>query len=244
MPTVEYANHRFEQIDAILFDKDGTLAQVEAYLRHLGQKRARLIDAQVPGVEPPLSLAFGLEAGGLNPTGLLAVGSRRENIIAAAAYVAETGRAWIDALTLVEKAFVEADSYLAPKAAHTPPMAGALTLLRALRATPLKSGLISSDTQAQVTDFVTTHHLVTYFDQVQGLQPPFLSKTDPGFWEQACTALAVAPESVLVIGDSAADVQLAARAAGFIGFTGGWQMPFTIAGATVVTADLTQIQLF
>lgn len=245
MVAIECAGCRFEPVEAILFDKDGTLAQVEAYLRHLGQKRARLIDAQAPGVEAPLALAFGLETEGLNPTGLLAVGSRRENAIAAAAYVAETGRGWIDALDLVETAFAEADSYLTPKAAQTPPVAGALVLLNQLRSAPLKLGLISSDSQVQVEDFVTTHSLTQCLDHWQGIQPPFLTKTDPGFLEQACAALTVASARVLIVGDSAADLKLATvgNTAGFIGFTGGWQRPFAIAGAAITTADLGQIRV-
>ncbi|NJM95173.1 MAG: HAD family hydrolase, partial [Acaryochloridaceae cyanobacterium CSU_5_19] len=87
----------FTNIEAIVFDKDGTLADVESYLKSLGQKRSRLVDAQAPGVQEPLLLAFGIEETGLNSQGLLAVGSRHDNQIAAAAYVAETGRHWLEA---------------------------------------------------------------------------------------------------------------------------------------------------
>jgi phosphoglycolate phosphatase len=92
--TLHCQDQTFENIQAIVFDKDGTLAEVESYLKSLGQKRARLVDAKIPGVQEPLMLAFGMETSGINPMGLLAVGSRRENEIAAAAYVAETGRDW------------------------------------------------------------------------------------------------------------------------------------------------------
>ena len=75
----------FLMFKQFLFDKDGTLEDSAAYLRNLGQKRSRLIDAQIPGTQDPLLMAFGIDRDCLDPTGLLAVGSRRENEIAAAA---------------------------------------------------------------------------------------------------------------------------------------------------------------
>jgi phosphoglycolate phosphatase len=75
--TLQVQDQTFKNIQAIIFDKDGTLANVESYLKSLGQKRARLVDAQVPGVQEPLLMAFGVESTYLNPMGLMAVGSRR-----------------------------------------------------------------------------------------------------------------------------------------------------------------------
>ena len=79
----------FQDIQAIIFDKDGTLEDSQEYLRNLGQKRARLIDARIPGIGEPLLMAFGINGHEINSTGLMAVGSRLENEIAAAAYIAE-----------------------------------------------------------------------------------------------------------------------------------------------------------
>ena len=91
MTLIQCGTTRFENIEAVIFDKDGTLANSQIFLRNLAQKRARLIDAQIPGVQEPLLMAFGVESDRLNPAGLMAVGTRLENEIAAAAYVAETG---------------------------------------------------------------------------------------------------------------------------------------------------------
>lgn len=83
MTAIQCGDVRFANIQAIVFDKDGTLEDSEAYLRNLGQKRSRLIDAQIPGIGDPLLMAFGINGDTLDPTGLLAVGSRRETEIAA-----------------------------------------------------------------------------------------------------------------------------------------------------------------
>ncbi|MGB5712898.1 MAG: HAD family hydrolase, partial [Waterburya sp.] len=97
----------FKDIVAIIFDKDGTLENSREFWREVGTERARLIDAQIPGVGEPLMMAFGILNNTLDPQGLMAVGSRQENEIAAAAYIAETGKSWHEARRIAESAFTE-----------------------------------------------------------------------------------------------------------------------------------------
>lgn len=226
MATINCGDTRFENIQAILFDKDGTLANSESFLRSLGQKRSRLIDAQVPGVQEPLLLAFGLERDQLNPGGLLAVGSRRENQIAAAAYVAETGRDWLDALEIARSGFAEADGFLQGKAKQTPPIAGTRDLLQILIPAGLKVGILSSDTPENVQEFLQAYQLEAYVHLARGVNVG-LSKPDPELFRQVCAELEMTPEMTLMVGDSRADIAMAqtAGAAGCIGFTGGWSQP-------------------
>ena len=94
MVTIKCRNISFSNIQAIFFDKNGTLEDSEAYLRSLGQRSARMIDAQIPGIGEPLLMAFGINSDTLDPAGLISVASRRETEIAAAAYIAETGKGW------------------------------------------------------------------------------------------------------------------------------------------------------
>ena len=89
MVTIKCKHIAFSDIEAILFDKNGTLEDSEAYLRTLGQKAARMIDAQIPGIGEPLLMAFGINGDFLDPAGLISVASRRETEVAAAAYIAE-----------------------------------------------------------------------------------------------------------------------------------------------------------
>ena len=51
MITVQCGTTIFSDIQAIVFDKDGTLADSAHYLRLLAQRRSRLLDALVPGIE-------------------------------------------------------------------------------------------------------------------------------------------------------------------------------------------------
>jgi phosphoglycolate phosphatase len=227
----------------VLFDKDGTLANVESYLLRLGEARSHFIEAQVPGVKTALLNAFGIREGVIDPTGLIAVGSRYEDEIAAAAYVAATGRGWIEAIATVRTAFDQAAASLSPKVNQTPPLEGATQLLAQLKAAGIKLGIVSSDSHSAVADFVQ-HYQMSEISWYCGAAPTTLPKTHPDFLKFACEAMAVPSSATLVIGDSAADRLLASQAAGFIGMTGGWQHSPQIVGATVNIRKLTQVESF
>jgi len=234
----------FSEVQAVVFDKDGTLADSANFLRVLAQRRSRLIDARVPGVESPLQLAFGLEGDWLNPAGLMAVGTRRENEIAAAAYIAETGRGWLESLALVQSAFQEADQSLPRKADHTPCYEDVSDVLQALSAAGLKLAILSSDTTAQVVDFADRYALTPYLQVCQGTDAG-PSKPDPVLLERLCEKLGVLPHQTLVVGDSQADVQMAiaARSAGCIGIARSPSAVPSLAGASIVIESLREIRL-
>jgi phosphoglycolate phosphatase len=242
LTTVQCGAVQFSNIQVVLFDKDGTLADVQNLLWHLGQKRACLIDAQVPGVQEPLLMAFGLDKAWINPAGLMAVGTRRENEIAAAAYIAKTGRDWVESLTIARSAFLEADQIFQRKADHTPPFSGVLELLRTLNTAGIRVGILSSDTTENVQDFVHRYQLETLVQLVMGADT-HLTKPDPGLFQQACTAMGVVPEFTLAIGDSAADVEMAraAIAAGVVGATWGWSHSLVLKNADCCISDPREI---
>jgi phosphoglycolate phosphatase len=242
--TLHAQGQTFKNIQAIIFDKDGTLANVESYLKSLGQKRARLVDAQVPGVQEPLLMAFGVESTYLNPMGLMAVGSRRESEIAAAAYVAETGRDWAQALQIAIAAFIEADSSWKEKAPHTPLFSGLKDWLAQLAATGLKLGILSADTSENVLQFIATYQLQPYISGHQGAND-LISKPDPRLYEAICQQLDVLPSQTLMIGDSTLDMVMAeaAGSAGRIGVTWGWQHPVSINQANCLIEQPQQLEI-
>ncbi|MGA7937562.1 MAG: HAD family hydrolase [Kovacikia sp.] len=245
MVTIQCGAVRFPHIQAVIFDKDGTIANSQDFLRNLGQKRARLIDAQIPGVQEPLLMAFGLDGGTLNPAGLVAVGTRQENAIAAAAYVAETGRDWMESLEIVSSAFSEADRVLKRKADATPPFDGVEEVLRSLAAAGIKAGILSSDSTANVQDFVERYGLDSLLELKMGTDAGGPSKPDPTLFYQACAALAVPPSAVLMIGDSVADLKMAqaAKAGGSIGVTWGWTRLASLKPADVLINSLAEVQI-
>lgn len=244
MVTIRCREVTFPNIQAIIFDKDGTLEDSQVFLRELGQKRARLIDAQIPGIGEPLLMAFGINGDTLDPTGLMAVGSRRENEIAAAAYIAETGRGWLESLAIARNAFEEADRYLQETANTSPLFAGCLEVLKFLSEAGLKLGILSAATTARVEAFVKRHQLEPYILLQQGVDDG-PSKPDPVLLLHACQTLGVEPASTLMVGDSVGDIEMARRAgvAGCIGICWGTPTAAHLEAADVTISQLDEIQI-
>jgi phosphoglycolate phosphatase len=231
----------FSNIQAILFDKNGTLEDSETYLRSLAQKAARMIDAQVPGIGEPLSMAFGINGDRLDPAGLIAVASRRETEVAAAAYIAETGKSWFESLKIARQALDEAEKYIGKTS--SPLFVGSLEVLKSLSEAGLKLGILSAATKAEVNEFVKYHQLNDYIQLEMGVdEGP--SKPDPILFLQACKSLGVEPSATLMVGDSVGDMQMARNAysAGCIGITWIGQSD-NVQGADVVITQLDEIQV-
>ncbi len=211
---------KFNNITAIIFDKDGTLENSLEFWREVGTERARLIDAQIPGVGEPLLMAFGILDNTLDPQGLMAVGSRYENEIAAAAYVAETGRSWHESRKIVRSAFAEvAESKYLTKTPKTAPLYNDVReTLESLTNKGVKIGILSADSTIEVKNFVANHQLQDYIQLCMGVDNE-INKPDPRLFWQACESLGVLPEQSLMVGDTSGDIIMAkeAKAAGTIG---------------------------
>lgn len=241
MATIKCRNITFDNIQAILFDKNGTLEDSETYLRSLAQRAARLIDAQVPGIGEPLLMAFGINGNILDPAGLISVASRRETEVASAAYIAETGRGWFESLKIARQALDEAEKYI--EQTPSPLFVGSLDLLKYLREGGLKLGILSAATSDEVHNFVENHQLNDYIQLEMGVdEGP--SKPDPVLFLQACQALGVEPGATLMVGDSIGDMQMArdAKAAGCIGITWVGKSD-NVRGANVVINQLDEIEI-
>jgi phosphoglycolate phosphatase len=234
----------FPNIQAVIFDKDGTLEDSQEFLRNLGLKRSRLADAQIPGVGEPLLMAFGIDGGKMDPTGLMAVGSRRENEIVAAGYIAETGRGWLESLRIARRAFDEADQML-KNTAHSPLFVGSLEVLKSLSDAGLKLGILSAATTEDVQNFVKRNQLKDYIQLEMGVDSANLNKPDPALFLQACEKLGVAPNMTLMVGDSAGDIEMAknAGAAGCIGICWGNAKVSHLEKADVRIASLEEIKI-
>ena len=243
MVTIKCRGITFSNIQAVIFDKDGTLEDSQQFLRLLGMKRSRLADAQIPGVGEPLQMAFGIEGSSLDPTGLLAVGSRRENEIVAAGYIAETGRAWLESLTIARRAFDEADEMF-KNSATSPLFVGSLEVLKSLSEAGLKLGILSAATTEAVQKFVKHHALADYIQLEMGVDST-LHKPDPKLFLQACEKLGVNPAATLMVGDSAGDIQMGrdAGAAGCIGICWGKAEVSHLEKADVAIASLDEMTI-
>jgi phosphoglycolate phosphatase len=242
MFTIRCLDRQFTDIQAVIFDKDGTLENSSDYLYQLAQHRAQAVDRYVPGSGASLLLAYGVKDHQLDTAGLMCVGSRNENAVAAAVYIAATGRGWIEAKNIVEVAFTESDR-MVPNDLPGQMLPGSRELIDRLFQAGLPLGILSNAPSADVRNFVQHHQLQPYLKLQMGADGA-ITKPHPILFLQACEKMGVEPARTLMIGDSAGDIEMAHRAgaAGCIAIDWGITAPH-LAGADVVISDLQSIKL-
>jgi phosphoglycolate phosphatase len=249
MVDVRCGDRVFENIQAVVFDKDGTLSNSHDYLRLVALKRWAMLERRVADRAPvsfgeTLFQAWGLRDEQVDPKSMLAVASRRENEIVTAGYVAALEFSWIEALTIVQECFTAASGSFKNKQELTLPFPGVLPMLEMLRSHGLKLGILSADILPNIQNFVELHGLESYIDFCQGAQDG-LHKPNPKLLELTCVGLGVAANQVLVIGDSSADIELAKQggAAGAIGVSWGWPEDFELPNVDVMLRAIEAIQI-
>jgi phosphoglycolate phosphatase len=236
----------FSQIRAVIFDKDGTLADSQMFWCELAVSRAKIIArslSEIPELESLLLLAFGVKDDRLDPAGLMAVGSRKENEIGAAAYVAAAGKSWFEARNIVTKAFQEVDTNQA--CFSIPPLfEGVIPLLQSMSQKGLKLGILSADTTVGVENFVKYHRLGKYVRLQMGSDRIY-SKPDPALFLEACRQLAVQPSQTIMVGDAQGDIDMAkaSGAAGTIAICGNDCDLGKIIGADAIVDRLEAIDI-
>ena len=212
MVTVQCASVQFTNLRAVLFDKDGTRANIGGLLGWLGDRRAEAVNNRVPGTGSLLRQAFGFYGAGdrasVDFRGALAVASRFENEVSAATFIAAQGYGWSEALAIAQEAFREVDRDMGTKAPLTPPFPEARGCLERLGAAGLKLGIVSADGPQFVTEFVEFYGLRSLCPVALGSTSDCL-KPQAELLYRACDELHVKPSEVLVIGDASSDVALA-----------------------------------
>lgn len=222
-------------VEAIFFDKDGTLSRSEEYLKRLGRERAEAIDRLAPGSLEMLLRGFGLQGDQLNPTGLLPVGSSEENRLGAAGQLAALGYSWFDCLRITQVAFQEVEQNLPPFYTLAPVIAGTAECLQQLATLPVKVAIVSGDTTPNIEKFLDYHHLTPWVDGLRGADT-LPRKPDPHCFWQLCEALQVKPEATVMVGDATGDMAMArsAGAAAGIGVLWGWSLSHGIDQADAI----------
>ena len=242
MSTITCQQHVFKNIEAIIFDKDGTLADSEGFLRQLAMKRASLVNDRIAGLYEPLLKAYGVTPRYIDPKGLMAVGSNRENQLVTAGFIAPTGKSWFDCLDIASQCFTDAEKSLPTRGDTSPLFAGSLDVLKNIFNAGVKIGILSADTTQGVKDFVHNHQLTPYIDLMMGVDGG-ISKPDPRLYLNACASLGVAPRNTIMVGDSQGDISMAkkAGASGVIGIYWHSQEAEHLQMADVVISDLAQL---
>lgn len=190
--------------DAILFDKDGTLFDFAAtwvawarsfLMRAAGQDAGR---AAAIG----RAIGFDLPAGRFAPDSIVIAGTPAE--VAAALLPHLPGQ---DVAALVDMLNEEAAA--APQA-ETVPLAA---FLDDLRARSLRLGVATNDAEAPARAHLGAAGVLDRFDFIAGFDSGHGAKPGPGQMLAFARAVGVAPERIVMVGDSTHDL-IAGRAAG------------------------------
>ena len=226
------------QIEAVLFDKDGTLSISEPMLQTLAQARVfqcvRLLgehhpeltasQQQIAALDELLRRAYGLLESGVHPAGTTAVGSRAHNLISTATVLAQVGLGWPEALELAEAVFASTDGLHGQGSPQRPEATDGLhALVAQLAACGVRCAVISNDEVAGIEAFLRSHQLEQHFCGLWSAEHT-PRKPDPAAVHGLCAELGVWPQRCALIGDANSDLRMA-RAAGVpvvLGYTAAW----------------------
>jgi len=198
----------------IVFDKDGTLLDIRAMLRALGNERYRHLSARVGPKDLEYwekCIGFSVETGYLSPFGPLASATRRDEVAVAACALWLAGVPWYKAIGIAKEAYDEADRTLdVTKDARLLP--GVTEALRALHGSGLRLFIVTSDGHER-TEKMLSHlgildlfHLVVAADDVKEPKP------SPEAVLLCAKSMDASPRDLIVVGDTPQDALMGKRA--------------------------------
>ena len=194
-------------IQAILFDKDGTLVDFEKTWTPAYRAAADELEAAAgaAGLGDRLLARAGYDGDTLDPDSLLVSGTSAEIV---AVWAADPALAGVhDIAARVDRVF---NDHAARAPAAVDDLAG---LLARLRSRGLKLGIATNDSTVAVTSWVATAGFETTFDFIAGADAGHGGKPEPGMVHAFCAAVGIEAGAVALVGDSLHDMQTA-RAAG------------------------------
>ncbi len=194
-------------VRGILFDKDGTLIDFHAAWIPAGVEAARRLCAlaNVPRQFDALIQRAGYQQQQLAAESKWACGTTRELL---ADWIAELGLAGGDAL--LDESL---DHMTKVARAHSVPVTDLVELFSELRGMGCALGIATMDLEQAATAILENFGIRNHVDFICGCDSGYRHKPDPGMVHGFCNASGLAPEEILVIGDTPHDLQMG-RAAG------------------------------
>jgi phosphoglycolate phosphatase len=227
------------RIEAVLFDKDGTLSISEPMLHALAsarvfyarqllqQRHPELPASETDALADLLQRAYGLNEQAIHPAGATAVGSRAHNLLSTATALAQVGLGWPEALELSEAIFAATDG-LHGQGSQQRPIAteGLHELVEALNAAGVACAVISNDDRAGIAAFLASQELSSRFHACWSADHS-PRKPDPAAVRALCSELGVPAERCALIGDANSDLRMAEQAGVpvVLGYGAGWSTP-------------------
>lgn len=204
--TSEGVHSRKTGIQAILFDKDGTLLDFDATWGPVYRQAARIAARNVPSDTERFLLVSGLDPA----TGKPAAGS-----LLAAGNTEEIAGAWVagGADFKLEDLTARLDRLFIDRMHDSEPLPGIREAVDALLARDFTLGVASSDSEAAIRAFLAGTGLEPRFSFVTGYDTGHGPKPEPGMVHGFAAAIGLPVSKIAVIGDNMHDIDMA-RAAG------------------------------
>ncbi len=226
-------------IKGILFDKDGTLVNSEDYLLFISKQRINeskkqlynngYSPSEISKIESFLYKAYGIKNNILDPNGLVAIASSKENLLSTATIFCLKNSDWTNSIKLASDTFSIASKKVALsyKGKKNQLLSGVKKILEETLKRNIKIGIISNDTRCGIKQFIKDNKLenqISYFWSSEDFPP----KPNPESVFNICRLMELDASECALIGDSNFDMQLARKSGVKIalGYTGGWsQLP-------------------
>ena len=233
-------------VDLVIFDKDGTLIDIDYYWGGMVRLRAEMLskkyikthDQKKVANELMSNMGIDLNTGKIKPTGPVGINPRE--IIIDTAY--QTMRKYYGAITIeqVSLVFQEIDIY---SQAHldklVKPLSGVEKLLVRLKKQQIKIAIATTDLTSRAKLAMDSIGLSHYFDAIAGSDLVDRAKPSPDLVDYLCKKLSSDKDRTLVIGDSIVDLKMAKLAnVSFIGVKTGLHSPEFLDNSEILVDDL------
>ena len=245
-------------IEAIIFDKDGTLLNSEEYLLEIAKiridcavskfKKLKINNLKILLLKKFLNSIYGIKDRFLSANASLAIASREQNIISTATIFTLFGFDWFKSLSLSEEIFNEVDILLLNNRSNIPKkrtlISGASDLLSSLKNKGVSIALMTNDTNAGIEEFIYGNKLEGIFDYVWSSENK-PSKPKPKAVIELCKKMNCHPSECALISDADTDLRMAKKAGipVVIGFTGGWKKPPTLKEKRFLIEKLNELKI-
>lgn len=198
----------FNNIEGVIFDKDGTLTDSHVYWSEIIRRRAKKLcdryDLSYNEYENIVSvMGLDLKKNKLMPEGPIAIKSRNEVISALEKYFQSIGcinsfEVIVDVIREVNFEFTDVEDYIQP-------IDECVSLVKKLKSLGIKTMLLTSDTTKNA--IAATDHLkiTSYFDLIQGTDEVSEKKSTGKGAIEICKKMNISPKNVISIGDTEVD---------------------------------------
>lgn len=213
MIDLEINGTRLENIDLIIFDKDGTLFQLYPYWNKMAMLRAECICKRLATSEPGLAEWIALQMGvdvtkqRMNPNGPIGIYGR--DYIQDLLCSRLNERVHFIEKDAIQSAFKEADEYISQKERigelHIP-VNGMLELMRKIKGR-CNGAILSNDLSHKLELICLSFGISSSFHMLLGTDRALHPKPNPWGAREIMSALSVLPENTALIGDSITDME-------------------------------------